>query len=298
MKRQLKTLCFTALFMLVSAQADEVIDRSLDSDTLAYAQSLNTTAALVVNWYGNQIKDDRYVIKPLFSKTFKDNYSSAYPTLIAGIGLEKAELTTTEDGLQFRVSGQLQFDKNGEIYQQPFNDDFQFQGKTPIEIKKLNNKLSDDIIGITDGSQLNDKGYYQSRGFAYAWLAYLNGVGDTAAWISLADWQDSVDYQLTVGGFSTQGTLAPTLAKHRELLGGGRYLLREMTVNRPDKTDLNRGTMTLSVDFVGEEDGIPTLGNIEQVIEFQVDDNGNWKILKISEKHLLPNPQPWQKILC
>lgn len=298
MKHQLKTLCFTALFMLVSAQADEVIDRSLDSDTLAYAQSLNTTAALVVNWYGSQIDDPRYVIKPLFNQAFKDKHSSIYPTLINGVALEKADLTTTKDGLQFHVTGQIQFDKNGEIYRQPLNDSFQFNGDTPKQIKSLTAVQSNDVIGVTDGSQLNDKGYFQSRGFAYAWLAYLNGVGDTAAWINLADWQDSVDYQLTMGGVTAGGTLAPTLAKHRELLGGGRYLLREMTVNRPDKSNLNRGTMTLSVDFVGEEDGIPTLGNIEQVIEFQLDNQSNWKILKITEKHLLPNPQPWQKILC
>lgn len=298
MKYQLKTLCFATLLSLFSVQADEVADRSLDSDTLAYAQSLNTTAALVVNWYGSYIDDERYPIKPLFSETFQNNHQSSYPTSIKGIRLEKANLTTTENGLQFSVSGQIQFDKNGEIYQQPLDDRFQFRGRTPTEITALTTTLGDDVVGVTDGSRLNDKGYYQSRGFAYAWLAYLNGVDSTAAWINLTDWQDSVDYQLTIGGLNTQGTLADTLKKQREQLGNGRYLLREMTVNRPDKQNPNHGTMILFVDFVGEEDGIPTLGNIEQVIEYQVDNNGNWKVIKITEKHLLPNPQPWQKILC
>ncbi len=261
--QRLKLLCLTAVLVIFSAAANKPADNHLDTHTLAYAQSLNTTAALVVNWYGNQINDDRYAIKPLFSDTFKTTYQPSYPAMISTISLQKADLTSDKNGLHFSVAGQLQFAKNGEIYQQPLSDQFHFQGQTPAAIKALTITPTTGIIGVTDGSRLNDKGYYQSRGFAYTWLAYLNGVKKVGAWINLGDWQNSVDYRLTSGVFAARGNLSEVLKKQQQQLGSGRYLLREIKVKRPDKQHLNRGTIILFIDFVGMEDGIPTLANIQ-----------------------------------
>ncbi len=296
--QRLKALCLTTIPVIFSVAANKPADNHWDTDTLAYAQSLNTTAALVVNWYGSQIHDDRYAIKPLFNETFKTTYQPFYPAMISAISLEKADLTSAENGLRFSVTGQLQFTKNGEIYQQPLSDQLHFQGQTPAAIKTLTITPTTDVIGVTDGNRLNGKGYYQSRGFAYAWLAYLNGVKNAGTWISLSNWQNNVDYRLTSGAFVAQGNLAAVLTKQQQQLGSGRYLLREMRVERPDKQHLNRGTMTLLIDFAGREDGIPTVANIQQTITYEVDDKGNWKVMQIIERHLLPNPRPWQKILC
>ncbi len=286
------------------ADNDTATDSIVNTDSLSYAQSLNTTAALVMNWYGNHIDDPmnngKYPIKPLFTDNFQKKYQTAYPDNLIGVTLEKADLIATDNGLTFSVSGQLQFDKNGEIYQKPLTDSFQFQGKDSSQITHIQSikiTTSDDIVGVTDKHRLNDKGYYQSRGFAYAWLAYLNGVKNVASWINLADWQNTVEYQITDRGNSEKGLLTDTLKKHQKLLGNGRYLLKKMNVIREDKTP-HQGTMTLFIDFVGEEDGIPTVGNLQQTLEYEVDEKGNWKIIRIIEKHLVPNPQPWQEILC
>ncbi len=295
----LKALCLTAIGVFSTHADTNAVTKNhiLDTDSLAYAQSLNTTAALVMNWYGNRIDDKQYSIAPLFTDSLQKKHQDDYPDNLIGITLEKAGLKTTDKGLVFSVSGQLQFDKNGEIYQKPLTDSFQFQRKSLTQIQSINIAPTDDVVGVTDKHRLNDKGYYQSRGFAYAWLAYLNGVKEVESWINLADWHNTVDYQLTDRGNTEQGSLTDMLKKSQQQLGGGRYLLKKMNVIRNDQKT-NQGTITLSIDFVGEEDSIPTIGNIQQTIKYQIDENGYWKIIRINEKHLIPNPQPWQEILC
>ncbi len=289
----LRTLYLTAILFVLAAQA---ADDSFDSDTLAYAKSLNTAATFVMNWYGRHIDDERYFIKPLYRQEL--NRESQYPDSIIGISLDNAALKTTENSLIFSVKGNLQYDKNGEIYQRPLDESIQFKGLIPNDIQSLITSPNTDVVGVTDGHQLNNKGYYQTRGFAYAWLAYLNGVEQAGSWIDLDDWKTTVNYQIDAAGFQVNGNISAVLPKHQQQLGKGRYLLREMKVNRSDKNDPNRGVMILAIDFSGEENGIPTVANIEQTIEYIVQADGSWRIIRIVEKHLLPNPQPWQKILC
>ncbi len=281
------------LSLLVSAQA-----KTLTPETPTYAKSLNTTAALVMNWYGTQIEDTRYPIKPLFGDKHNIQKDGTYPENIKGISLNKADLVSTKNGVQFSVEGQLQFNKNGGIYQQSLNDKFQFAGEIPSEIAQLTSTSSTDVIGITDGSKLNDKSYYQSRGFTYAWLAYLNGVRQAGKWINLTNWKETINYQLSSADLNINGSVDTILSQQQKILGTGQYLLREIKVNPDDKNPLHQGVMIISIDFNGEQDGIPTVANIQQTIEYKIDDKGNWTIIRITEKHLLPNPQPWQKILC
>ncbi len=241
----LKALCVIAVGIF-SAHADTTnTNKHLDTDSLIYAQSLNATAALVMNWYSSRMSNKQYPIAPLFTDDVQKKYQGDYPDNLIGVTLEKADLITTDNSLTFSVSGQLQFDKNGEIYQKPLTDSFQFQGKDSTQItniQSINITPTDDVIGVTDKHRLNDKGYYQSRGFAYAWLAYLNGVNNVASWINLADWQQTVDYQLTDRGNTEQGSLTEMLKKSQQQLGSGRYLLKKMTVVRDDQAP-HQGTM-------------------------------------------------------
>lgn len=284
------------LFFFSIAQA-----KSNDPNTRIYAQSLNSSAVLVMDWYEHLI-DAPKNSNAQFSQKLWNTQRSVYPDNIQGITLVDAQMTTlgeengsSENRLQFSTTVILQYLKNNELYEKTIQDTFYFNSITPVTIARVTHQDNNNISSVSNGHQQYDKAYYQSRKLAYAWLSHMNGVAQAGRIINLPSWQASANYQLTIGGMKASDIMLMILPKQRELLGEGRYLLRKIN-DKP--LEENRREMTLTIDFKGVKDGTPIVAHIEQVIEYQILNNGNWEVTSIKERHLLPNPQPWQKILC
>ena len=81
-------------------------------------------------------------------------------------------------------------------------------------------------------------------------------------------------------------------------MGKGGHLLRSVTAKvvegRPHHFELD-----IIIDWKGTDpSGIPAIAKINQVIQYKLQEDGNIIVLSIKEKHLLPDLQPWQKLLC
>ncbi len=269
-------------------------DKPIAQNSLAYAQTLNTMAALAMRWYGTQINDKTHIIAPITNSKLVGQTLSKQPNVVA-ISLSSAQIFNTSKGARFHLSGKLQYVKNQETYQQSFSNDLFFYNALPTQIEQIKTVLGTDVQGVTDGSTLASKEYYQSRYFAYAWLAFINGVAIGKKWINLDAWQDTSEYRLTMGPFSKSGKVLAMLALQRKKMGTGYYLLRQLHL---DSNQANQGVIKLVFDFKGKRDGIDAIASFEQEIKYQVKQDGSWHIKYIKTVQILPNLQPWQNILC
>lgn len=264
-------------------------------DNTTYGKSLNSVAVLVMGYYGFLLSktDNRgaYLLTDSLTLSVDDEMRSE----LTGITINDAELISDADKLIFRVDATLQYQRNQQLYQQDINEDFTFNGDNPTEINAVTRLNDGDVLAIVSQSQLNDLNYYQQRQWIYAWSAYLNGVKTASDWLAQSDLA-ATNYQLIIGKPRFDGTLADGMLEQQKHLGDGQYLLRE--VKPLASNDKDRPIIALYFDFKGQKNGTAVIANIEQTIRYQRVSETQFKILSIVEKHLIPNPQPWQKILC
>jgi hypothetical protein len=140
--------------------------------------------------------------------------------------------------------------------------------------------------------------YYKIREFTYAWLAYMDGVKAMGSHINIDYWLDKAFYSVNIGDFELDEKVASSLPKRNQYMGKGGHLLRSVTTkmveDKPHHFELD-----IIIDWKGTDpSGILAIAKINQVIQYKVLEDGSWVVLSIKEKHLLPDLQPWQKLLC
>lgn len=263
--------------------------------TPTYAKSLNSVATLVMGYYGFLLSKGNERKPYLVSDSLVLSVSDEMRGELTGITINKAELSgdSNNGNLVFNVDATIQYQRNQQLYQQDISEAFTFNDLTPATIKSVERLSSGEVSAVVTNNTLNDLNYYQQRQWIYAWSALLNGsptqsltTADTAA----------IDYQLIVGKPRFDGRFSDGIDTQKSIVGNGQYLLRE--VKPLPTTNDEQPLVALYFDFTGQKDGTPVLANIEQTIRYQTVGTNQFKILSLVEKHLIPNPQPWQSILC
>lgn len=286
------TLFFVGAVASVSAAPTEVDDR------IAYTTSLNAMAATVMNWYGSLIVSSEQVTF-IATQHQWDDYRSRYPQQISQIQITSSdfEKLTDPDTYQFKVKSLISYNTNDDTHSQLINETFVFHvlPLTKAVIKSVTRDQTEQVT-TTHTSEFN-RSHYKSREFAYAWLAYLDGV-DMEDIISAPLWMATADYSIQMGGNKIQGSVLSTLTQRKQHLAKGGHLLRSVDVkpleNKPDTY-----VLVIIAEWKGiNQAGKPALAKIHQEIEYQLLDNNSWQIRAIKEKHLLPDIAPWIGLLC
>jgi len=268
-------------------------------ERIEYTTSLNSMASIVMNWYGSLITTNEQVS---FSTTeiIWDDYRAQYPENITQIQITSTDLTKLDasDKYQFNVKSLITYKNPDGAHSQLVNETFIFQ-VTPLTrpiIKKLsrNNTEQTKTIQI---SEFN-RSHYKAREFAYAWLAYLDGVASMQSTIYATQWLEKASYSMKIGGDEIQGSVSSTLDKRKQYLTKGGHLLRAL-----DVTELQNKPDTLILDLIIEWKGVnqagkPVLAKIQQKIEYTIQQDNSWEVISIKEQHLLPDIAPWIGLLC
>ena len=260
-----------------------------------YTTSLNAMASTVMNWYGSLISvSPEQVIFPATPVKW-DKYRSRYPNHITQIHITSSDLTSLEskDDYQFIVNSLISYHDDSGSHTQEMHETFIFH--VPLLAKPVIKNISNTIplqITTTHTSKYN-RPYFKSREFAYAWLAYLDGVADLNP-----QGLDNAQYSMTMRGKETLGSIAHTLAKRQHYLTKGGHLLRSLNVKKVENKD-NTYVLDLILEWKGvNHKGKPVLAKIHQEIEYEILDDKSWSIITIKEHHLLPDTKPWIELLC
>ena len=63
--------------------------------------------------------------------------------------------------------------------------------------------------------------------------------------------------------------------------------------------EANQLTVELIIDWKGiNPDGLVAIGKLRQAIRIAITDDGKLEIVEIREQQLLPDLEPWTKLLC
>lgn len=302
-KIMLGLLAFPATFYLSRAfsntsDTDADHNQVITVTNKEYGKLLNSVATLVMGYYGfildkNTNNRQSYLLSDALTLSFNDEIRSE----LNGITIHHAELLndSNRNELQFNVDATIQYTRNQQRYQQQIKEQFRFSRQTTTAILAVKRLTSDEVVAVVSELEHgNDLTYYQQRQWIYAWAAYLNGINSTLFRLN-QDNLNTINYQLILGQPKFNGTLPIGLEAQKERLGEGQYLLREVS---PQPTNNESKIVVLYFDYNGQKDGIPVIANIEQTIDYQILANSQIKINNVIEKHLIPNPQPWQNILC
>ncbi len=271
---------------------------------IKYTTSLNSMAAVVMNWYGSLITGNEQVTFVAPEKQW-DGYRSQYPENITQIQITSADLINLETSsqYQFTVKSLISYTKAGNEHHKLSNDTFIFQvdaltkpiikaiSRKPPEKAKLEKKTL--VRTIT-----SNRSYYKVREFAYSWLAYLDRVEVLSPGIKVEEWVKQANYTMKIGGKKIEGSVDDVLNQRKQYLAKGGHLLRSLDVqlieNKPDTKILD-----LILEWKGvNQAGKPVLAKIHQKIEYKIDNNHSWQVIAIEEEHLLPDIAPWVGLLC
>jgi len=310
----LAVVCSTTYAGEAFASPESQSEHRSANERIEYATSLNSIASTLMNWYGSLIttnesqtveeQDSFADIRFLFiNQTWKE-HRTTYPEKITSIQIMSADMVKQNSpGLyQFEIEVLMTVMQSDTPQNKMFHEVFLFQTSdtsTP-EIKKVT-RLDSDLKNST--SDINQAvafkhQYYKSREFAYAWLAYLDGVKAMGSQINIDYWLDKAEYSVKIGSFELDDQLTSSLQKRNQHLGKGGHLLRsvdeKVVEGKPDHFELD-----IIIDWKGTDpSGLPAIAKINQVIQYKLQEDGSWLVLSIKEKHLLPDLQPWQNILC
>ncbi len=290
---------FIILMILTGAAFAAPVDQTVNAEATerqAYTTSLNAMASQLMNWYGSLIDiPDQIAFMP-YSAEWED-YRSRYPTGITQIVLIKTDWSETEnpEQYQFTVDAEVRYQQSGVINLQKIQETFLFQ--VPFLAKPILQKVTQNKV--EEGKPTPKTGYdrlhYKVREIAYAWLAYMDGVRGLEV---IENQLDQAEYDVTISGNQQQGGVADVLVARGQYLSKGGALLRTLDVKQgEDKPD--QFTLSIMMEWKGvNQTGKPVLAKIQQEIECQIQENGEWHINKIKEKHLLPDVAPWSGLLC
>lgn len=270
-------------------------------DRMEYATSLNSMASTVMNWYGSLISNNEAVsFRPTEQRW--DDYRTQYPNNVSQIHITSSDLIKLDssDNYQFKVKAVISYNNTNGQHSESISETFIFQVAllAKPDIKKITRDHTKQLpVTKPDLTSEFNRNYYKAREFSYAWLAYLDGVMDMQSVINAEQGLDSATYSITIGGKKMQGPVASILAKRKPFLAKGGGLLRSLEfkklVNKPDVLMLDLIIEWKGVNMTGK----PVLAKIHQTIEFTLQ-NKLWKVLSISEQHLLPDIAPWLGLLC
>ncbi|MCG8324737.1 MAG: hypothetical protein MI673_04405 [Thiotrichales bacterium] len=283
-------------------------------ERIEYAIALNSIATTLMNWYGSLLDSDYRTTgagKPgntnisfsLIDKSWSD-YRSTYPEKITGIQITNADLRkqTVSGQYQFEVEVLITFMESDKKTDRIINETFLFHVSTtskPVisNITRASDRLENNSNNINQSSAFRHE-YYKSREFAYAWLTLMDGINFMGSHINMVNWMGTASYSVKIGNFKLDGQLLSSLKKRNQHLGRGGHLLRSVTAkaleNKPHHFELD-----LVIDWKGmTPDGKPALAKINQVIHYKLQEDGTLIVLAVNEKHMLPDMEPWQKLLC
>jgi len=290
---------------------------SEDSKTherIEYAVSLNSIASTLMNWYGSLItinntqtgEQQGNVANIRFTLTNQswNDYRTVYPERITSIQIMSADINkqNSPGQYQFEVEVLMTYMQSGTPQNKLIHEIFLFQtsDSSMPEIKQITRLTSHIEKSTSDTSQIatSKRQYYKSREFVYAWLAYMDGVKAMGSRINIDYWLDRAFYSINIGDFELDEQVISSLQKRNQHMGKGGHLLRSVTAKmvegKPHHFELD-----IIIDWKGTDpSGIPTIAKINQVIQYKLQEDGSWIVLSIREKHLLPDLQPWQKLLC
>jgi hypothetical protein len=177
---------------------------------------------------------------------------------------------------------------------------FQTSDSSKPEIKQITRRTPNLENNTSDSSQTSvfNHQYYKSREFAYAWLAYMDGVEAMGSRINTDNWLEKAKYSVKIGDFELDEQVVSSLQKRNQYMGKGGHLLRSVTAKVVDGKP-HHFELDIIIDWKGTDpSGVPAVAKINQVIQYKLQEDGSWIVLSINEKHLIPDLQPWQKLLC
>ncbi len=303
MMNTLKPILVIFLFFVGAASAAPIsLEAKSEADTrLEYTSALNAMATNMMNWYGSLISKSN-AIQFNAPPARWDMYRADYPQQITQIEITNTDLTKTEvsDQYQFAVDTLITYKNDAGVHRQKRQETILFQAPllATAVIKDIINEKTTEIPAkqtITTDPPTFDRMHYKAREFAYAWLAYLDGVSGQEA---LEKQLSKAIYEFKIGSNRVQDSVASTRLLRAQYLTQGGHLLRTLNVkeseNKPDHFILD-----LIIEWKGvNQSGKPVLAKIHQEIEYQIQENGEWQINIIKEEHLLPDIAPWSGLLC
>lgn len=296
------------------ASPDSSSEHRSTNERIEYAISLNSIASTLMNWYGSLIttqtnqteKKQTNIAKIKFPIRFQSwkKHRATYPEKITGIQITSADLNKQDPSGQYQfeievLMTHLQSDKpEKKLIKELFL--FRISDSSKPEIIQITNLSPTTNENSNDSSQtiLNDPHYYKSREFAYAWLAYMDGMNAMGSQININNWLAKANYSVKIGDFELDEQVASALQKRNQHLGKGGHLLRSITSKTIEGLN-NHYELDIIIDWKGTDPGgTPVIAKINQVIQYKLQEDGSLVVLSIKEKHLLPDLHPWQKILC
>ena len=310
----LAVLCSATISGGAFASPASYSEDSKTDERIEYATALNSIASTLMNWYGSLITTNNSqtgeglenienIRFTLINQSWNE-YRTAYPERISSIQIMSADMIRQESpGLyQFEVEVLMTIMQSDIPQNKMFHEVFLFQtsdSSTP-EIKKvtrLDTDLKNNTIDINQAAAFKHQ-YYKSREFAYAWLAYMDGVKVMGSRINIDNWLDKALYSVKIGDFELDEQLTSSLQKRNQHLGEGGHLLRSVTAKEVDDRPMHF-ELDIIIDWKGTDpSGLSAIAKINQVIQYKLQEDGTWLVVSIKEKHVLPDLQPWQKILC
>ncbi|MEB8430637.1 hypothetical protein OO007_00220 [Cocleimonas sp. KMM 6892] len=287
-------------------------------DRSEYSTSLNTIAAVIMNWYGSLITDNQAEDRQSSFNTKNtgdqwSDYRSQYPKNISQILITSTDLLKLENdnGYQFNVKSKIIHSVKNQLQTQlldetfVFKNDFLLKENQPL-IKTISRNKSE-TIQSTDTETVDTKkantyqynrSHYKVREFTYAWLAYIDGVKILKPTMNASAWLDKATYSLNMGSDHSEDSIPSILEKRRQLLAKGGHLLRSLDIKNQDN-ESNTFVIDLILEWKGTSPkGKPVIARIHQEIKVHIKTDQSWEVISITEEHLLPVTAPWMGLVC
>ena len=289
-------------------------EQSKTDQRIEYAVSLNSIASTLMNWYGSLITTNysqtgeeqgniENIRFTLINQSWKE-HRTFYPEKITSIQILSADMNKQDSPgqYQFEVEVLITYMQSDIPQSKLIHEIFLFQTSDSIkpEIKQITKHIPKKENSGSGTSQVSafKHQFYKSREFTYAWLAYMDGVKAMGSQINIDSWIDKATYSVTIGDFELNGQLVSLLQKRNQQLGMGGHLLRSV-ITKVVEGKPRHFELDIIIDWKGTDpSGIPSIAKINQVIQYKLQEDGSWVVLSIKEKHLLPDLEPWQKLLC
>ena len=263
-----------------------------------YATSLNSMVSTIMNWYGNMLPNEQTNFVP--TKNILNKFQLTYPQNITQIQIADTEFTRSEkaDYYVFNINTLISYKTKKGLQSQTIDESFTFY-MPPLAKPVIYNITRHGSAKVTteDTTEFNQH-YFKARKFAYAWLAYMDGVKGMSKDMDANLWIDTAQYSLKRGSTHAQDKVDTLLAKRKLNLGKGGHLLRTIDVF-PVTGSKDTFTLELVIEYNGTSpSGKPTLAKIKQTFTYRVTASGAWKVHSVKETYLLPNIAPWIGLLC
>ena len=245
-----------------------------------YTLNLNSMAALVMQHYRTILQNKLKNKKP-------------YHHNVSNIQITNTQLSssTINKNQQFIATISVKHDNAGTLQTESRQETFSFNNDHS-NLKLLDIKSHFEAPLKSDINKKYNAEYYLHREIAYAWLAYLDGSK------THKNKFNNIHYSVVIGSNKWSDTAEQALQKRHPFLAKGGHLLHSVEAH-PFKHNSPQRTIDLIIEWKGNnQNDTPVFAKIKQTIQYQRFNDGNWTIIDVKEKHLLPTDMPWQGLLC